>query len=330
MPDPADSGPASGRTWRVLIADDDRLTRVMLRRVLEQEGCEVVETDNGVAGLAEFRRCPPDLVLLDAMMPELDGFDCCAQMLEMPATEHIPVLMITGLEDPRSVNRAFDAGATDFITKPIHWQVLRRRVRILIEKAQLQIELKAANQQLQQMVMTDSLTQLSNRRRFDDSLGDEWRRAFRNSEPLSLVMCDIDSFKPYNDHYGHPAGDRCLQAVARVLESAIHRGGDVATRYGGEEFAVILPSTSAEGALHVAARIRQGILELAIPHEYAKRGKQISLSLGIATLRARRDISPSLLVTLADEALYQAKAAGGDCCITHSHGLSPEPEPSLM
>lgn len=294
----------------------------MLRSVLEQEGYRITEVTNGQACLNEFRRSPPDLVLLDAMMPELNGFDCCVQMLSLPDTAHIPVLMITGLEDPKSVNRAFDAGATDFITKPIHWPVLLRRVRLLLEKSQLQAELQAANQQLKQLVMTDPLTQLANRRRFDQALAEEWRRAFRGNSPLSLLMCDLDSFKPYNDHYGHPAGDRCLQSVAQVIGRDIHRAGDIAARYGGEEFAIILPSTSTAGALHVATRIREGILNLGITHDYAKYGNQISISMGLATLWARQDLAPSLLVRFADEALYQAKAAGGDCCIIHSNANS--------
>ncbi len=325
MLSPSSPLPPTQRTWRVLIADDDRLTRIMLRRTLEQEGCQVLEAQDGELCIQQFLTCAPDLVLLDAMMPKLDGFQCCAQILAQPNTEHVPVLMITGLNDKNSVDRAFDAGATDFITKPIHWAVLRRRVRLLLEKAQLQLELKAANRQLQKLVMTDPLTHLANRRQFDEVLANEWRRASREATPISLVMCDIDSFKPYNDHYGHPQGDRCLQAVAQVFRDNIRRAGDLIARYGGEEFAIILPNTRTEGARHVAERVRRGIMQLNLPHSYSRAdSERVTLSLGIATLYSRCDLSTSFLVKLADEALYQAKAAGGNCCRIHQVWSVPE------
>lgn len=316
-----DTSPEPDSAWRVLIADDDRLTRMMLRRVLEQEGCEVIEADNGEVCLEQFAIHQPNLVLLDALMPVLNGFECCAKLTQQFPLA--PILMITGLEDQSSVNQAFDAGATDYLTKPIHWAVLRRRVRLILEKAQLQQELQAANAQLQRLVITDPLTQLANRRYFDQELENEWRRAIRDGSELSLAMCDIDSFKPYNDHYGHLEGDRCLQRVAQVFHQSIHRAGDTAARYGGEEFALILPQTPLQGALYVAERIRRGILDLAIPHHAAKRGAQVSLSIGIASVRPHKTISPTALIQWADEALYQAKAEGGNCCFNTKNSAPP-------
>jgi diguanylate cyclase (GGDEF)-like protein len=299
--------------WRVLLVDDDRVLRAMLRRALEKEGYSVVEAADGEACLLLAQADPqPDLILLDALMPKLDGFDCCGRLLALPGGGQRPILMITGLEDQASVDRAFDAGATDFITKPVHWPVMRRRVRLLLEQRRLWLELEEANRKLQGLALTDSLTGVANRRRFDEQLTQEWLRASRDRAQLSLIMADLDSFKPYNDFYGHPAGDRCLRAVAEILVASACRPADVVARYGGEEFAVILPNTDLAGAIVVAERIRRWVEAAGMSHERAKQGNQVTISLGVATAFCDREALPVGLVERADAMLYQAKAAGGN------------------
>src|SRR5919202_3249447 len=299
----------------ILVADDDKLTRLMLHQVLEKEGYSVVEASQGDECLEVYKHTQPSLIILDAMMPVMDGFDCCTTWQSFPGSEHIPVLMITALEDQASVDRAFEVGASDYITKPINLAVLRQRVRILLEKSRLYRELEQAIQQLLHLAMSDTLTQLSNRRSFDEYLSREWQRMGREFSPLSLILCDVDFFKAYNDTYGHPAGDKCLTAVAHVLSEAVKRPADLVARYGGEQFAVILPNTEAIGAAHVAQKIQSKVKALKIPHANSRVSEYVTVSIGIASLFPTSESSPETLIAAADRALYQSKAQGRNCLI---------------
>ena len=333
----------------ILVADDDKIMRQLIAHVMEKEGYRVVEATNGEECLAVYKRCTPDIVLLDAMMPRMDGFTCCAHLLALSkkhfssfpkeqieeiflhqeeqilwnqadsllaSIERTPVLMITGLEDEKSVDRAFEVGATDFVTKPIHWPVLRQRVRRLIQQSRLYKQLEVANQELQRLATLDGLTQVANRRCFDEYINQEWRRMAREKFPLALVLGDIDFFKLYNDTYGHQAGDHCLQKVARIVSNEAKRATDLAARYGGEELAVILPNTDLKGGLEVAKRIRENVKALGIAHE-ASPMECVSLSLGVAAFIPTPQTSPQALIQAADKALYQAKAQGRDRAVAY-------------
>lgn len=266
----------------ILVADDDAFIRHMLTRYLEHEGYQVIEAADGEATLKLYFDHLPDLVLLDALMPGVDGFEVCQRLQTQTQGNLAPILMITGLEDEKSVDQAFAIGVVDYVTKPIHWAVLRQRVKRLIHQHRLERQLREANYQLQQLTVIDSLTQVANRRRFDDYLRQEWNRGVRSHLPLSLIICDLDYFKPYNDYYGHQAGDRCLQTVAQALDQCINRTTDLMARYGGEEFAVILPNTTIEGAKQVADRLVKAIEALALPHETYPSGDIVTLSCGVS------------------------------------------------
>ncbi|MBD2774878.1 response regulator [Iningainema tapete] len=324
----------------ILVADDDKTTRVLLREAMEKQGYRVIEVSNGKQCLDAYTDVKPDLVLLDAIMPVMDGFTCCKELIQIAKNnlvlalssfdsesffgntiisklwDRTPILMITGLDDPESVDRAFESGASDFVTKPIHWAVLRQRVRRLLQQAQLYKQLEAANQALQDLANLDGLTRVANRRRFDHYLNTQWLNLVHNSPPdatptpLSLILCDIDFFKLYNDKYGHPAGDMCLQRVAGVLNATAQKNQDLVARYGGEEFAVIMPNTSAAGAVHVAATMQAGVRELEIVHSESAVSQYVTLSLGVATTIPSFETSPSGLIEAADKGLYQAKAEG--------------------
>ncbi|HIK27622.1 MAG: PleD family two-component system response regulator [Oscillatoriaceae bacterium SKW80] len=304
----------------VLIIEDDRTTRLLLRRAMEKEGYRVAEASDGEQGLANYTRLKPDIVLIDAMMPVMDGFTCCRHLQafgggELPEATifaRTPVLMITSLDDPESVDRAFEVGASDFVTKPIHWAVLRQRVRRLIQQSQLYRQLEAANRELQRLATLDALTKVANRRRFDEFFQREWRRMMREQAPLSLILCDVDFFKAYNDTYGHQAGDDCLQLVAAAICEAVKRPGDLVARYGGEEFAVILPRTDAIGAVVVAEEIRTKVAGLQIAHNSSTVKNFVTLSLGVACTVPSPDSSCEQLLEQADKALYEAKAGGRD------------------
>lgn len=296
----------------ILVADDDKTMRLSVREAMEQDGYQVIEANDGESCLAVFQRVRPDVVLLDAIMPAIDGFTCCQRIQEMSAGRRTPVLMITGLEDQDSVDQAFSVGAVDYITKPIHWGVLRQRVKRLIQQVRLYQQLETANHQLQRLAAIDGLTQLANRRRFDQYLQQEWQRMLREQLPLSLILCDIDFFKFYNDTYGHQAGDDCLRQVAHVIQNSAKRASDLPARYGGEEFAVVLPNTNQEGAILVAQDIQTGVKQLGIAHAGSKVCGTVTVSLGVSNTIPSVITSPELLINAADKALYQAKAEGRD------------------
>jgi len=268
-----------------------------------------------------------ELVLMDIRMPEMDGIEACRRLKADPRFHDLPVLMVTAQPEDDELQVAFEAGASDYIRKPVHRAVLltrveaalrlqrelergRARERDLLEAQRL---LERANANLHRLANLDALTGIANRRQFDYTFDEEWRRAFREDQPLALLILDIDCFKSYNDTYGHQAGDACLKAIAQVLQAAVKRAGDLAARYGGEEFAVILPWTDGPGALTVAEQLRLAIEELRIPHEASPLGGQVTVSVGAATAFPRARGSRQDLVASADRALYRAKSGGRNC-----------------
>lgn len=321
----------------ILIVDDEPFARMQLRLSLEREGYQIVEAQDGREACAVFEQQQPDLVLLDALMPEINGFECCAWLQTLPRGKDVPILMITGLDDQESVDYAFEVGATDYVTKPIHWAVLRQRVRRLIQQSQLlqqqtqlQRQLETANRDLHRLASTDGLTEVANRRRFDEALDQEQRRVWRsqfctlNANPisLSLILCDIDHFKLYNDTYGHQAGDRCLYQVAQAIMKVANRPLDLVARYGGEEFVILLPETDVAGATYVATQICTQVRALAIPHLRSHQN-QVTISAGVATANPCIEVEVANLIEMADQALYQAKREGRDrFCTGLSHSLA--------
>ncbi|MGB3613351.1 MAG: PleD family two-component system response regulator [Elainellaceae cyanobacterium] len=303
----------------LLLADDDLFTRRFLTACFAQEGgyC-VVEVDNGAACLEAYHTVEPDIILLDASMPTMDGFECCQRLRAHRPAASLPILMITGLNDSVSVDRAFDAGATDYVTKPIHWPVLRQRVRLYIERHQLHKDLERANQLLHKMAALDGLTQISNRRSFDGRLQREWQRLARESRPLALALFDVDFFKVYNDTYGHLAGDNCLRQIAAAAEQTVRRPADLVARYGGEEFALLMPNTGEAGAVAIAHQLCHAVRQLGIYHGASPMGDHVSLSVGVASLIPTAEEPAESLINAADVALYRAKEQGRDCVVPYS------------
>lgn len=307
---------------KILVVDDEADTRDMLCLSLASEEFDVLEAKTGFSCIATAVGEAVDIILLDAMLPDIDGFQCCEILHEQLKEDCPPVLIITGLSDEESVDRAFAAQATDFITKPVNLSVLHHRIKRVLRERQLFRELETTNSKLQQISRTDELTQLSNRRYFMAALNREWRRLSRERKPLSLLLCDLDSFKQFNDTYGHLEGDRCLQLFADVLRSCVERSTDVVARYGGEEFILLLPNTSLEGLAVIDGKVRAALKEYAIPHRNSPVDEYMTFSAGGTTTVPFPTADPNKLIADADQALYEAKAKGRNCAVLRYHEFS--------
>ncbi|HEY9606888.1 MAG TPA: PleD family two-component system response regulator [Allocoleopsis sp.] len=317
----------------VLIVDDSPTNLGLLCDCLTSAGFRVLTAQGGESAIETVQQDYPDVILLDIIMPGIDGFETCRRLKAHESTRNIPIIFMTALSQTAVVLKGFELGAVDYITKPTQQDIVLARVttHLTLQKlkrhlqeqnAQLQQEIQQrqqaeaallkANQELQRLVRVDSLTQLANRRHFDECLSQAWRILRREQLPLSLLLCDVDFFKVYNDRNGHQAGDECLREVARAIKRAVKRPADLVARYGGEEFAVILPNTNGEGALRVAEGIRLSLHNQALTHPQSPIGEYVTLSVGVSSTIPGFNASFEELVAAADRGLYQAKESGRD------------------
>ena len=288
---------------RILIVDDERYNIKVLSELLREEYKIMAAKSGEMALNAVHGPNPPDLILLDVMMPGLSGYEVCRKLKTDPRTMHIPVIFITSLDSTDDEAKGFELGAVDYIFKPFKPLIVKARIKT-------HIQLKRKTDLLDRLASIDGLTEISNRRSFDITLEKELRRIARSGAFLSLILSDIDFFKKYNDYYGHAQGDTCLRRVAKAVANCASRVADFPARYGGEEFAVILPGTDMDGAITLAEKIRTTVAELNISHAASTIADHVTLSLGVATVSGNRDISPVDLIMAADEFLYQAKKNG--------------------
>lgn len=286
----------------VLLIDDVPTNLDILVAQLGQEHIDIRIALSGEEGLYLARTLHPDLILLDVMMPGLNGYEVCKILKLEPELAEIPVVFLTARDEETDVERGFSLGAVDYIQKPFSLPILKARVRS-------HLALKRKADLLSQLACTDALTGIANRRQFDQYLARECGRAQRSQIPLSLVMIDLDYFKHYNDHYGHAAGDQCLKQVAQALGQELCRPGDLVARYGGEEFVALLPSTDPDSARLMAERLRQAVARLALPHARSQAGEHVSICLGVACSQPR-NLNASELLAEADANLYLAKQLG--------------------
>ncbi|AWU94451.1 diguanylate cyclase [Azospirillum ramasamyi] len=287
---------------KILVVDDIPSNVHVLSRILKDDYDIYFATD-GEKALDLVQARMPDLVLLDIMMPGMDGFEVCRRIKSDPATHDIPVIFISAKSEVEDETRGLEVGAIDFITKPISPPIVKARVRNhLLLKRQADL--------LRSLSFLDGLTGIANRRRFDDAMTREWRRCTRSHLPLSLIILDVDHFKAYNDEYGHQAGDECLRLVAELLADRARRPSDLVARYGGEEFVCLLPETDGTGAIRVAEGFRAAVAEQRIPHAQSPVAPFVTISLGVATVTPSADGSPERLAEMADQLLYRAKRAG--------------------
>ena len=288
---------------KILIVDDNKQNIELLMELFRGEYRIAAAINAQRAFKIAMSDAPPDIILLDIIMPEIDGYELCAKLKEEANTKHIPVIFITAVSEIMDENRGFALGAVDYITKPFHPPMVKARVK-------LHLNLKRKYELLEKYAFIDGLTEIANRRRFDEVMMIEWNRSLRSSIPLSLIMLDIDHFKFYNDTYGHGKGDDCLKKVALTMKRSLRRASDFVARYGGEEFAVVLPSATSREAVEVAGQIQASIAALAIEHSSSPVEPMVTLSMGIATITPHADGEIDLLIKEADRQLYEAKASG--------------------
>ena len=290
---------------KILIVDDMPINIQILGEALKSEYQIKVATRGEKALEIASSDDPPDLILLDIMMPEMDGFEVCRRLKnDHRMKKKIPVIFITVKDEVEDETKGLSIGAVDYITKPFKMPIVKARIKT-------QLALKKKTDMLEKLVLLDGLTNIPNRRRFDEVLSKEWRRAIRNARhPISLIMMDIDFFKNYNDYYGHSAGDDCLKKVAGLLENLIARPADLVARYGGEEFVALLPETDIDGACHLARKIQESIDIISIPHERSLIVDHITLSLGVACAIPPVNLNQVVLIESADKMLYEAKSEG--------------------
>lgn len=289
---------------KILIVDDEPLNIEVLSETIEDLG-DIIFATSGQSAIDLCIEQRPDLVLLDVMMPEMDGYEVCRQLKALPETKDIPVIFATALSDENDEAKGFEIGAVDYVTKPISAPIVIARVRN-------HLELKRYRDYLEQIAFIDGLTSIPNRRRFDEHFQSEWQRGVRREASLAILMLDIDFFKPFNDHYGHQAGDDCLVKVAQALASSVHRPGDLVARYGGEEFVCVLPDTDLAGAEIIANTLRKSVNALKVPHEFSSVTDHVTVSIGAAAVKLEQSMKPEELVEKADKNLYEAKETGRD------------------
>ncbi|MBF0234715.1 MAG: diguanylate cyclase [Desulfamplus sp.] len=287
----------------LLIVDDEPYNVKVLVELLRPNYSIRVATNGEIALRIVMSNNPPDLVLLDIIMPGIDGYEVCRRIKTEPTTQDIPVIFITSKMDAQDEIKGFEVGSVDYVTKPFNPIVVEARVKT-------HIDLKKKTELLRCYSMRDGLTGIANRRHFNQYLNIAWNYAIRDSSHLSLILIDIDHFKLYNDTYGHLVGDSCLIKIAKSIDESLSRKIDLAARYGGEEFVCILPKIDIDGAVIVSKKIHYNIQSLQIPHYNSKSCKTVSISQGVATIIPSKSSEPDDLIKMADNALYTAKNSG--------------------
>jgi len=310
--------PAIHTAPRILLVDDDPVTIETLRRALLGLGT-IYFASRGAEAVRLLSEVRPDIVLLDAELLDLTGYQILDALRSNPELADVPVLFVTRHGEQEIEQAVLERGAVDFITRPVRPAIVAMRVKT-------QLRLKEANDRLRELASIDPVTNLANRRAFDEMLAREWRRCLRNRKPVSLVMVDVDRFKRFNDHYGHAKGDQCLTAVAGALRGCVHRPFDLVARYDGEAFVMLLPETDTAGVLQVGQRILSTLAAIALPHAASDVSSHVTVSVGASSYDAAcaswlgiQDetfavVDPGVdsadLLAAANLALYAAKRRG--------------------
>jgi len=289
------------KEYTILITDDEKFNLEILGSILSPM-YNILIARNGVRTLEIAKQNAPDLILLDVIMTDMNGFEVISKLKESEHTLNIPVIFITGLTDPADEERGFFLGAVDYITKPFNKSIVKARV-------DTHIKIVDQMRTIERIGQIDPLTRIANRRGFDNRFAADWGRALREQTPISYIIMDIDKFKKYNDTYGHHQGDIALKAFADTASKTITRANDFLARWGGEEFVILLPNTDIVGAAEVAESIRNNIENLKITTEEGE-STSITVSVGVNSVTPVAETSATDFMDNADRALYKAKELG--------------------
>jgi diguanylate cyclase (GGDEF)-like protein len=287
---------------KVLIVDDEKANRKILKELLQDEAT-IIFAKNGEQAIELARKHLPDLILLDVIMPDRSGFDVIEDIKNDKQTMNISVIFVTGLANSDDEERGFDLGGCDYIYKPF-------KANIVIARVMMHLELIKQRKMLNEIAHIDALTGISNRRKMDVVLADELAANKRDKNKLAVALIDVDYFKPYNDNYGHGAGDAALKKLATSFREVLQRPRDFAARYGGEEFLIILPNSSVEGTELIISNIVQALADKEIKHEHSKASDLLTISIGAVLVGDEQSITPADVLLQADKLLYQAKQNG--------------------
>lgn len=308
-----------------ILVIDDTPTNIQIMHALLRDLYTIFFATNGQEGITMAEKELPDLILLDIMMPDMDGYEVCRRLKNRALTREIPIIFITAMDNAEDEAKGLELGAIDYITKPVSPPIVSARIKNHLELKRhrdilqkLTIELDMKNRELNNLAKKDALTGLANRRCFDEVLDAEIKRANRSRQLLSLIICDVDFFKSYNDHYGHVAGDKCLQMIGKILLRTFKRVSDLPARYGGEEFAIIFPDTPPGNAVELAEKLRQEMMAQALPHAFSTAATCVTLSFGVVEALPTRTRNAEWYINEADKALYLAKEAGRNRVVSAS------------
>lgn len=298
---------------KVLLVEDSATLRYTMTAYIEDAGHEVLCAEDGEKALQIVETSPVDIIFMDVQMPGLDGFETTRLIREGLGDFWVPIIFVTGDETAEGYSMGIEAGGDDYLIKPVSEVIVTAKIRAMERIVEMRNQLTQLNRELLSVSQKDGLTQLFNRRAFDEKAGAQWRVSTRNREPLTLLLADIDHFKLYNDTYGHPAGDECIIKVVEVLKACISRPGDILARFGGEEFIALLPNTPDRGAQHIAEEIHRTLYELNIRHRTSLSSDRVSLSIGASIINYTTGTNLVEQIKYADQALYQSKNRGRNC-----------------
>lgn len=298
---------------KILLVEDSATIRFAMCSYITTAGHSPIVAESGEEALQILENTPVDMIIMDVEMPGLNGFETTQLIREALGDHWIPIIFVTGKTEDASVEEGISAGGDDYLIKPISQVILNAKIRAMERITEMRNELSELNKELTVLSQHDGLTGLLNRRTFEEKAREAWDVAARNKHSTTIVILDIDHFKLYNDCYGHPAGDDCIQKVAKALTKSLSRPGDIVARYGGEEFVALLPSTPEYGARHVTEKIRQCVEGMGIKHRASKSGVVVTVSIGAVVVNFTGETTLDEQIEAADKCLYESKQKGRNC-----------------
>lgn len=295
---------------KILLVEDSATLRYAMRNYIIEAGHTPLIAQSGEEALQMLETTPVDMIIMDVEMPGLNGFETTRLIREWLGGHWIPIIFVTGRNEDESYREGIEAGGDDYLIKPVSAMIIKAKIRAMERITEMRDQLNQLNAELEALSQLDSLTQTYNRRTFDEMAQQQWLLAARQQNPISVLMIDVDHFKLYNDHYGHPAGDACLKKITQAIRDCLNRPFDLLGRYGGEEFVVLLPETDSIGAMKVAEAINAELEKIGLRHEVSPTHHHVTVSIGGASCGQTISYSLEELIKRADRALYKAKHSG--------------------